>query len=207
MKIKHIDLPKDIQKIIKKKIMLCVVKFSLFEILAVAISINLLTWERFILNTELAFRCFLVAILILSPFFIAKFPFKLIDKSWCGIVTKVDIREDVGAYATGTKVWPYTKHTIYLTIKKDDGETIEIKAKEFGRRTHKGFEVPCEADIRNYLDIYSVGDIVYRFYLLENYYVVKQKSEKIDCVVCGAENHKNTTNCINCGHSLIKIDD
>ena len=208
MNTKNICLPEDIRKWIRKKVIFCVTKFLIFEMIAMTVCINLFLWEDFQSNTTVAFKCFLVIISVILPCYISGFPIKLIDKTWSGVVTNVDIREETGVYRAGGggRVFPYTKHVIYLTVEKADGKNIEIPVREFGRRSHKGFSVANEGDIRNHLNEYSIGDTVIHLYALKEYYVIRSRSNMIDCVICGTKNEKGRDECLECGHSLLKIE-
>ena len=64
--------------------------------------------------------------------------------------------------------------------------------------------MPNEGDVTMHLDEYGVGDRVYHFYGLKHNYIVKNKSEIIECVICGSHNPKERSDCLNCGYSLIK---
>ena len=139
------------------------------------------------------------------PFFVSGFPFKLIDRSWHGVVTDVIVKSETGTYtAAGTKAFPYDKNVIYLKVKRDDGKELRIPAREFGIRNHPGFTVPNEGDITKHLNDYLIGDHVYHFYGLKHNRIVKQNFEMIECVVCGTQNTNVRDDCINCGYSLIK---
>lgn len=197
------NLPKDIQKYIAKKIVKCVASFVTLEIIAIVITF--VSWEYFSSKANAVFHyCVIVAICAI-PFFVAGFPRRIIDRAWRGIVTDVQIKTETGSYSVGGgHAYPYTKNVIYLRVKKDNGKESYVAIREFGIRSHKGFPVPNEGDVTKHLNEYSVGDVVYHFYGLKEYYVVRQNSDIIDCVICGAKNKSNLGLCDNCGHSLYK---
>ena len=195
-------LPEDIVKYVKKKVIRCI---SLFVIcLCATIAISILTWNYFSARTPLAFHIGVVFWINIIPFFIAKFPWTLIDKSWSGEVVDVSIEEKVGAYTVANYMGAYPKNIIYLNVKLDNGKNKCISIREYGRGRHIGFEVPNEGDVTKHLDDYSVGDRVYHFYGLKHYFVVKKNSSFSECVVCGLNNKKGCDKCAICGHSLIK---
>ena len=135
-------LPEDIVKYVKKKVIRCI---SLFVIcLCATIAISILTWNYFSTRTPLAFHIGVVFWINIIPFFIAKFPWTLIDKSWSGEVVDVSIEEKVGAYTIGKYMGAYPKNIIYLNVKLDNGKNKRIAMQEFGIRRHVGFEVPNE---------------------------------------------------------------
>ena len=202
---KNILIPKDIHNYVRKKVISCVLLFVSLEFLAAAL--NVFMFDSLSSVSEGWIHISVIITLQIVPFVISKFPFKIIDKSWNGEVVSVDIRTKTGAYtAGGTKVYPYTKHEVILEVKRPNGKTVKIKAKEIGERSHVGFSVPNEGDIKNYINYYSVGDKVYHFYGVPNYYVVKKLSDKNDCVICGTQNTGERDTCLNCGYSLIKAD-
>ena len=206
MDTKNICLPEDIHKYVRKKVVLCVSKFLIFEIIAAAICIYLFMWEDFQAKTTIISKCLLIVISVILPCYLSGFPIKLIDKTWSGVVTNVDIREEIGVRSGGgARVFNYTKHVVYLTVEKNNGKKSEIPVREFGRRNHKGFSVANEGDVRNHLNEYSIGDTVIHFYALKGYYVIKSKSDMIDCVICGTKNEKSRSECLECGYSLLKF--
>ena len=202
-KFNNVDLPNDIVKCVYKKIARCVITFMILE--SVAIITGVLSWQALDAKMGAFLHICILILLIIVPVFASGFPFKLIDKSWTGIVEDICIKEKTGTYADGEgEVFPYPKNVIYLKVRKDNGKEKYIAAKEFGIRHHKGFPVSNEGDVTKHLDDYSEGDKVYHFYGLKHCYVVRKNSEMTECVVCGSSNTKERDDCLCCGHSLIK---
>lgn len=196
-------IPKDIVKYVNKNVIQCIVLFSFLEIIAIVASVLLCGYIT--ANTNKIFYIFVVIILSAIPFIVSRFPLKLIDKSWSGVVTDVIIKSETGTFTAGhCEAFPYDKNVIYLSVKKDNGREVRIKAQEYGIRSHPGFSVPNEGDVIKHLNDYSVGDKVYHFYGLKHNCIIKKNSELIECVVCGSQNSKERDNCLNCDHSLIK---
>ena len=203
-------LPEDVVKYVKKKVIRCI---SLFVIcLCATIAISILTWNYFSTRTPLAFHIGVVFWINIIPFFIAKFPWTLIDKSWSGEVVDVSIEEKVGAYTVANYMGAYTKNIIYLNVKLDNGKNKSISIREYGSRINDigarsnqvSLAIPNAGDVTKHVDDYSVGDKVYHFYGLTHYYVVKKNASFSECVVCGLNNKKGCDKCAICGHSLIK---
>ena len=198
------NLPKDVFQYARKKIIRCITLFALLE--GVAIGIGILSWDYFFTRTPLPFHIGILLLVCAAPFYFSGFPWKLIDRSWCGTVTDISVEQEQGVCHTSAgRGHPYIKNVIYLKVKKDNGKEVYIAAKEFGIRHHKCFPVPNEGDVTKHLEDYSVGDRVYHFYGLKYNYIVKKNSDMIECVVCGLQNHKKRDDCLNCGYSLIKI--
>ena len=203
-------LPADIAKYVKKKIIRCIALFVLLACITIATSI--LTWDYFATRTPLAFHIGMIFWINVIPFFVAKFPWTLIDKSWSGEVVDVTIEEEKGTVKIAVgRYWLYIKHVIYLDVKLENGKHKRIAIQEFGSRINDigarynqvSFAIPNAGDVTKHVDDYSVGDKVYHFYGLKHYYVVKQNLDLSECVVCGFENKKGNDTCIECGHSLL----
>ena len=197
-------LPNDVVNYVRKKVIRCVATFAVLELAAVLTVI--FSWDYFAAETNPLFHGGLILVLCIIPFIVAKFPWKLFDSSWDGVVTEVCVEDEVGTYTAfkGGPAHPYPKYVIYLKVKTNRGEEKRIAVREFGLRVHVGFSVPNEGDVTKHLDEYSVGDHVYHFYGLKHYYIKKQNSDMVECVVCGAQNHSERDDCIECGYSIIK---
>ena len=200
-------LPADIVKHIKKKIIYCIVVFVLLE--CVTISISALSWNYFASRVSLDFHIGLIILINAVPFFVAKFPKKLIDRTWSGEIVAVNIKTNSKPFSAGGKVFPYTSHQIILDIKRDNGKVISIMVREIGEPNNVitqllGYTVPNQGDIKAFIDYYSVGDKIYHFYGLKHYYIEKKKTDFFTCVICGAENKNDREKCVDCGHILIK---
>ena len=200
---KKITLPADIENYVHKSIAKRIIKCVLLMILFGTI---LYFWgERmFSFSPELKTGAYIVVMLL--PFIISGVPIKLIDRSWCGEIIKVHIKEEV-AFNTvgGVKGIPYTKHSVYLLVKTDKGIIKNILAKEYGSKLNNGADVPLQGKIEHHTDDYTVGEKIYHFYGLKNYYVVRNHSDTLDCVVCGSENKRENKTCYDCGHTLLKL--
>lgn len=199
---KDIFLPQDIKKYVRKKVLSKVLYFILLEL--VAFFVNFVTFKTFNSIVDGWIHVLIIIAIQLIPFAISKFPFNLIDKSWSGEVVSVDIETKPDAFMEGGRPIYYTKHEIILGVKREDGNVIKIVAKEVGEKRHVGFSPPNAGNIKLYIDYYSVGDKVYHFYGIKNYYIVRNNALLNDCIICGAQNPTDRDNCFNCGHTLLK---
>ena len=198
------NLPNDIVKYVKKKVARCVVIFAALG--SASIGISVLSWQYFTGKTNAIFHICILLLLGIIPFWVSKFPWILIDRSWIGTVIDISIEQKTGTYTVGGgKSFPYDKNIIFLKVRKDNGKEVYIPAREFGIRSHAGFPVPNEGDVAQHLNEYSLGDTVYHFYGLKYNYIVKKNSEMIDCIVCGSQNQKERSACLSCGHTLVII--
>ena len=206
---KNISIPKDIRNYVRKKVIFNVLFFVCLEALAVVINVSLFEELRVRLNVGI--HILLIIALQIIPFFISKFPFSVIDKSWRGEVVAVNINTKTDAFFAGGKSYSYTNHQIMLDVKKENNKVVKIKAKEVGEPNPEttwllGYTVPNQGHITAFINYYSVGDTVYHFYGIPHYYIAKKQSDKNDCVICGTQNSSERDTCLNCGYSLIKAD-
>ena len=186
---------KDFKKHIRKNILKRVISFVLLEIL---LGMILLFFGNTLFRTEVKvfqYSCYLLVVLV--PFAITGVPFKLIDRSYCGRVEKVEIKT---TYDNKTPLKPtlentYTKNTIYLSIRCSDGNLIRKKA----------YEGP--AKLQQHLDTYQVGDFVFHLYGSKYTVVLPNKKQShVQCLICGCANDKTEDTCRNCGGLLLKED-
>ena len=147
---KNKNLPEDIVRYVNKKIIKCVASFVLLG--AVSVAICFLSWNYFTTETNTVFHISVLILLCIPPFYVSGFPWKLIDKSWSGTVIDIFVEEETGMNHTSIgRGGPYTKHVIYLKVKKNTGKEKYIAVREFGIRRHKGFPVPNEGDVTKHL--------------------------------------------------------
>ena len=206
---KNISLPKDIQRYVRKKIISNVLYFVFLEALAAAL--NCFTFNSLSSKLEAGLHALMMIALQIVPFVISRFPFNVIDKTWCGEVVAVNIETKNDAFFAGGKTHSYTNHQIMLDVKKENAKIVTITAKEVGEpnpetRGLLGYTVPNQGDIKAFINDYSEGDTVYHFYGIPHYYIAKKQSDKNDCVICGTQNSSERDTCLNCGYSLIKAD-
>ena len=206
---KNISIPKDIQNYVKKKVMSKVLFFVGLEVLAVAL--NVFIFDSLSSRLEGWIHILVIIALQIVPFVISNFPFNIIDQPWCGEIVDVNIKTKTDAFFAGGKTHSYTNHQIMLDVKKENGKLVTIKAKEVGEPNPEttwllGYTVPNQGNIKAFLNYYSVGDKIYHFYGVPNYYIVKKESNKNNCVICGTQNTIESDRCLNCGYSLIKAD-
>ena len=204
---KKITLPSDIENHIHKNIAKRIICCALLLVLCAPVIAFLCTRLNAAEVVELKLRIsFYIVIVALLPFIISGVPIKLIDSTWHGEIIKIDIKEQLAFNSVGgVKGIPYTKHSVYLLVKTDNGRIKKILAKEYGSKLNNGADVPSQGKIEHHTDDFSVGDTVYHFYGLKNYYVVRTHSDAIDCVICGSQNKSENKTCYYCGHTLIKV--
>lgn len=199
---KRISLPKDIKKYVGKTMVLRFLKFLILS--AVSSFLIYFLNDRVMERSHILVYTLLLVGLGIMPFWVSEFPMKLLDSTWCGTVKNVDIKEVTGTVTSGTRVYPYTNHIFILTVKKENGKTVKVKAKEYCFERCRGFKVPRKGSLQHHMNDYKVGDTVYHFYGLSELFVIGQRrSVNVNCVVCGSENPRTSTHCHHCGHTLI----
>ena len=199
---KRISLPTDIRRYIRKTILLRLLKFLILAIVS--------SFLIYFLNDRIMEKCHILVYtglltgLGIMPFWVSEIPMKLLDRTWCGTIKAVDIKEETGTLTVGTRVYPYTNHIFILTVETESGKTFKAKAKEYGYNRHQGVKVLREGNIQHHMNDYTEGDTVYHFYGLSELFVIgKNRPMNTNCVVCGSENPRNSTHCHHCGHTLL----
>lgn len=172
-----------------KRIIPCLVLLVLFG------SVLIIWGERIFNNTNDVFRISGYFLIMLIPFALTGVPFKLLDRTYFGVVTDVSL---ITTIDNESSAWPtiegaYRKNTIYLTVKLPDGRQIRRKALE----ARVGSLQP--------IDRYQKNDRVFHLYG-SRYTVILPKSQDKTyiCSICGTTNMTDDIVCRACGHTLIK---
>lgn len=183
--------------------------FALLEI--VIIILLVLVGERLFsaLGDVGQMLCYIV--LLALPVAITRFPIKLIDKTWSGEVTKVDV-QTVSAFTNEGKPRRYTQNEVYLTVQRTDGRIVSHKVEVFGAKTDRAAAIAMDSYTavkpEHFLDKYKVGCTVYHFYGIKRLFIINPEQKDITmCIVCGRENRADADVCWDCGYSLIKDTD
>ena len=189
-------LPADIKRYIAKKVIFRLSVCFVLEAAAVA-AIALWGGKLFAsVNAGITALCYIVVLLI--PFAITGVPFKLIDRTWCGVVEKVDVNTtyDYERRFRPTLEGTYLKNTIYLTVMPPDKEHLIIKKVYAGR-----------AKLQQHINDYVKGDKVFHLYGTQHTIVLPVPPEThVQCAVCGTMNdlaENKDKKCHNCRLTLI----
>lgn len=191
MEQENIQIPKDWKKFARtsflKRIIPC---FVLLVVLAVA----LIIWGNSVFQTSnKAFQITCYVVVLLLPFVFTGVPFRLIDKTYCGQIERVDIKTTVDSASSvkPSRECLYEKNTIYLTVKTSNGKLVYQK-------TYEGV-----SGLQQHLATYQVGDVVFHLYGTKRTVVIpKEDDMQVQCVVCGTLNDKKDKTCGCCGHTL-----
>ncbi len=190
MKNSKIKIPRDIRDTVKSSITKRVI-LAAFVALLVGVMIYVFGDAVFgsfgSPSKEIVYICLLVAVPLSFGI-----PFKLIDRTWTGEVTRVDIRTESatgGALRNGSRI--YTKHFVDIEIKLDNGKIIDRTVYEGTAATDRKFNA------------YQVGDRVAHVYGTKHIQVIHDNvSRPTVCVVCGTANPPDEKICDSCGHTL-----
>ena len=141
-------------------------------------------------------------VILALPFIFTKFPFCIIDSTYCGIVERVQIETTTGIKAfkdndqgarTTYNTWKmYEQNTIYLYIRTHGGELIR-------REVFRGM-----ASLQEFIGAYEKGDEVFHLYGTNTVVILpKENDTHVKCPVCGVVNEKGRETCRECGHTVL----
>ena len=194
MKRQEIKIPRDIRETVKRKIYKRVF-WTLVLTIAVGIALYLFG-DTVFASFGSPSKEILYTILIVAVPLSFGIPIKLIDRTWTGLITRVDVRTENavgGALRNGSRI--YTKHFVDVEIKLDSGKIIDRTVYEGAVPTGRKFST------------YEVGDRVLHVYGTKHIQVVHNNvSRPTICVVCGTENPPEEKECGKCGHTIRIVD-
>ena len=191
---RKMPIPKDLKAYCRKQTLKRVLPCA---IMFVAFGLILLEWGEVIFATQnkiFLISCY-VAVMIL-PFVLTGVPYKLIDKTYYGTVTKVDVITALSCKSAvkvgGDMMW-YTKNTIILTVLLENEKSIKVKVYE------------GQTKLGQHLNSYHEGDKVFHLYGTNVTIVLPDSADtSVQCSVCGTSNNIKDDKCRDCGHSLVK---
>ena len=187
-------LPQDLKSISKKAFLKQIIPLAAAEIVVCLVlgffGKDLFPPDRFGSAFPLLYR----GIAILLPIVILVKPRKLFDRTFFGIVERVDVKtvSDFERRFKPSLEGHYYRNEMTLWIKTDEGK--RVRKKVYSERAKKA----------EYLEQYKVGDRV--FHLYGSPVVVRLpeiEAEGLDCLVCGGKNGASSDVCTHCGHTLI----
>lgn len=193
MKLSTFKIPAELKKYARnavlKRIIPCAVLIVVFAVL-------LLIFGSTICNTDnKVFKVSFYIVVMFVPFVITGVPFKLIDKTYEGIVEAVSIETtvDSGSSVKPSREQLYKKNTIYLTVKLPNGKVCTKKVYE------------GKANLNQHLETYKKGDHVFHLYGSKYTVVLPKESDReVQCAICGERNKIEDDICRSCNNSLYK---
>ena len=172
-------LPDDVKRHVKRKVLKRVAILTVLEFVLAAI---LIVWGKQILHAGSwqAFDAICCIVILAIPFLVCGVPIKLIDKSWYGVVEKVDVDTTYDCdqpYKPSLERF-YLKNTVYLTVKVPDKDKLIIKKVYSGK-----------AKQQRHINTYQKGDKVFHLYGTRQTIVLPDPSKThLQCAVCGTMN-------------------
>ena len=144
-------------------------------------------------------------IILFIPLIVTGIPFKLIDKSWSGTITKVEIKENLATKSNPRYVYVYPKQDLILTIRREDGKEIQKTVLSLVEKNEPGIDSTHIGKTVYHSHKYNIGDRVYKYYGFKYLYLVPQsyQNSKI-CICCGSPNKTEDKSCWYCNSELIK---
>ncbi len=196
---KKVIVPEDIRQFVRHKIL---VRLLYLAICFVPALIAIYFYYKNTINHNSVNYIITVSILLILPFIISGFPYKLIDSAtYSGKILKVDIYTQT-FNADG-------KASIMRRSSIRHKNITEVLIEEDTRHLNK--EVAKNIHIKNhgYSELYKAGDRIVHVYGTDYIKIISNHPDTPTvCVVCGAKNKVKTGNCCNCSHSLdIKVVD
>ena len=188
------NIPKDLLTYSRNRVLRRVIPFA---VLLIAYITAMLLWrDIFFLTDDKAVHISCSVLIIAFLFVFTGVPHKLIDRTYCGTVKKVDIvtSADNDTMPKYTREHLYLKNTVYLTVELSNGKTMYKKA--YSGRVSYG---------QQKLQTYQVGDTVFHLYGTDAVIVLPNPNDtEVHCAVCDTSNSVEKTHCRNCNHSLVK---
>ena len=185
----NVNIPKDVKNYGIKRAILTTVYFILGEAAAVFGA------YLFSTNSNEAATVITFAIAIAIPFFVTGFPMKIIDRSYIGMIVKVNVATTTTSSMKEGPMHVHQNNDVNLYIKEENGNILVKKAYQGEAKTKSGFKK------------YANGDIVVHVYGTEPIILLPLKpSMDCQCAVCDTK-IANQDFCPSCGHTLIKLSD
>ncbi len=204
----HPLLPISLQRKRNKRVLIRVIPCILLLFATVS---SLVLWGDLIFPFEKSYgggsmlfaKIFVYAFLLALPFLITGVPFKLIDRSFCGTVKNVEIKDGLGS--TAGNRWFYPKNDIILTIETDDGKTLMYTALSLGVRVQSSAtDTAARGNISDHEERYRVGDRVYKYYGFKHLFTCQNDERNaVYCIECGTACKSSEKKCWSCGSELI----
>ncbi len=190
MRKEKIKIPRDIKETVEKRIYK---KIVLSVLLMILLAVFLLLFgETVFASFKSPGKEIIYVILFVAIPLSFGIPFSLIDRSWTGEITRVDVRNEIavrGVVKNGAGI--YTKYFADIEIKLDNGKIIDLTV-----------YVGAVVSDRNF-NTFKVGDRVLHIYGTKHIQVVHEnESRPTVCVVCGTANPPGEKRCDSCGHTL-----
>ena len=149
-------------------------------------------------------RIMFYVIFLLIPFIITGVPFKLIDKSWSGTITNIEIKENLGTTENTKFVYVYPKQDLVLTIKTDGGKEIEHTVLSLVNNPRSNLNITNKGKAYYHTDEFSIGDKVHKYYGYKYLFISYKKPQQTKfCINCGVKSTLAEHTCWHCGAEIL----
>lgn len=191
----NIKLPHDVKEYIKRKI---AIRVAVCVVFLAAVVTVLICWGEMLFGGFGKYNMIgIYVLLLLLPFAVTAAPVYLLDKSWHGIISHVELKS-INSFKKGTMKIMIRKIQLEVTIDRDDGKQVVKIFDEINPSS-----IP--KDWSEKATDFRVGDDIYHIAGLKHPLVIHQgHSELTKCIVCGLRNPAGNERCVGCGHSLIE---
>ena len=191
---KNEGLPKDLKKHARTAFLR---KSRAFIILFVLTVLALVFFGDIILPTKYPqAKVIMYTIILALPFIFTKFPFCVMDSTYCGIVEDIEVKMTKDARPASYSYKGYTlfdKGAVYLKIRTPDGTLIK-------RKVYGGI-----SSLQKYINKFNKDDEVFHLYGTDTVVVLRgEAGTHVECPVCGELNEKENELCSDCGHTLVR---
>ena len=141
-------------------------------------------------------KVIMYTVILALPFIFTRFPFRVIDSTYCGIVEDIEVKMSKDARPASYSYKGYTlydKGAVYLKIRTPDGSLIK-------RKVYGGI-----ASLQKYINKFNKDDEVFHLYGTNTVVVLRgERGTHVECPVCGEINEKENELCCECGHTLVR---
>ncbi len=190
---KNNGLPKDLKNYARAALWR---KSRAFVISFVLTALALIFFGELVLSSKYPeVKPIIYTFILALPFVFTKFPFCVIDSTYCGIVEDIEVKMTKEARPAAYSYKGYRifdKGTVYLKIRTPDGDLIK-------RKVYGGI-----ASLQKYIDKFHKDDEVFHLYGTETVVVLRgERYTHVQCPVCGEVNDKENELCEECGHTLV----
>ena len=178
---------------------------SCLLLLAIFITIIILWGNRLFPSSDYPQLKIIFYIIILCiPFLSTGVPLKLIDSSWSGTITNVEIKENLGTTSCPAHVHLYPKEDLIITITKDNGKILKHTILSLVEKNNNGTKRTPIGKAFYHEHKYKIGDRVHKYYGFKHLYFIPHSYHNTkDCIICGSKNDINDHICWYCNSELI----
>ena len=182
-----VEIPADIVDIVRRRNRKRIITFVILFAAVVA----LLVYALFLPNLLIKNYIYVGIVFLILPFEISGVPVKLLDKSCCGEIVKLEYKTHMLPNKKRGRGW-LEVNVVYARLRLDDGSIVR-KAVYRERVGRKG----------SLLEVLKEGDVVVYISGMEYAQRISDDDRKDNfCVCCGALRPSREEQCGNCGRTL-----